>query len=47
VLGEGEAADSGVREAHDLMARLGIDPSQLIDRAYVDLLADSLAPRAT
>jgi adenylate cyclase len=38
VLAEAEAVDAGVREAHDLMARLGIDASALIDRAYVDLL---------
>lgn len=47
VLAEGEAADSGVHVAHELMARLGIDPSQLIDRAYVDLLADSGGRRAS
>ncbi|WP_243374100.1 class IV adenylate cyclase [Geotalea sp. SG265] len=38
VLGEGESAENGVREAHDLMAQLGIERSQLIDGAYVDLL---------
>jgi predicted adenylyl cyclase CyaB len=41
VLREGESTDVGVREAHDLMKRLGVEPSQLIDRAYVDLLAAS------
>jgi predicted adenylyl cyclase CyaB len=41
VLREDEAADSGVREAEELMQRLGVQPSQLIDRAYVDLLAAS------
>jgi predicted adenylyl cyclase CyaB len=39
VLREGERAEAGIREAEDLMARLGVKPSQLIDRAYVDLLA--------
>ena len=39
VLGEGERSENGVREAQRLMAMLGIDPSQLIERAYVDLLA--------
>lgn len=39
VLDEGEAAAAGVEEAHALMARLGVAPSQLIDGAYVDLLA--------
>jgi predicted adenylyl cyclase CyaB len=41
VLREDEATDVGVREAHELMQRLGVAPSQLIDRAYVDLLATS------
>jgi len=40
VLREGELAESGVREAEALMQRLGVDSSQLIDRAYVDLLAE-------
>jgi predicted adenylyl cyclase CyaB len=40
VLRDDEAPDAGVREAADLMRRLGVEPSQLIDRAYVDLLAD-------
>ncbi len=39
VLDEGEAAEAGIEEAHALMARLGIDPSQLVEAAYVDLLA--------
>ena len=37
VLREGEAAEAGVQEAHELMQRLGVQPVQLIDRAYVDL----------
>jgi predicted adenylyl cyclase CyaB len=41
VLREDESTDVGVREAHELMQRLGVTPSQLIDRAYVDLLATS------
>ncbi len=40
VLREDEPLDVGVREAEDLMARLQVQPSQLIDRAYVDLLAE-------
>jgi predicted adenylyl cyclase CyaB len=40
VLGEGEPAARGVREAQELMDRLGVKPSQLLDRAYVDLLAE-------
>lgn len=38
VLHDGEAAEVGVREAHELLARLGVDSGQLIDRAYIDLL---------
>jgi predicted adenylyl cyclase CyaB len=38
VLVDGEPVEAGVREAQVLMARLGIDTSQLIERAYVDLL---------
>ena len=40
VMRDNEPLDAGVREAEDLMARLQVQPSQLIDRAYVDLLAD-------
>lgn len=39
VLEEGEPAEIGVREAHTLMEKLGVEPSQLIEGAYVDLLA--------
>ncbi len=39
VLEDGEAAEAGVREAHDLMHRFGIGTDQLIDAAYVDLLS--------
>lgn len=38
VLGDGEAAAVGVREAHELMRRLGIDAASLVAAAYVDLL---------
>ena len=41
VLREDESTDVGVREAHELMQGLGVAPSQLVDRAYVDLLASS------
>jgi predicted adenylyl cyclase CyaB len=44
VLRDDESLDTGVREAEDLMRRLGVEPSQLIDRAYVDLLADIQRP---
>jgi len=39
VLSEGEHSASGVDEARDLMAALGIAPGQLIESAYLDLLA--------
>jgi len=39
VLGEDESSEAGVCEAHELMAALGVEPGQLIEGAYVDLLA--------
>jgi adenylate cyclase class IV len=39
VLANGEPAHVGVREAERLMRKLGVEPSQLIEGAYVDLLA--------
>jgi predicted adenylyl cyclase CyaB len=39
VLEENEAADAGVREAGELMTALGIEPAQLVEGAYVELLA--------
>jgi len=39
VLDETEAAEAGVSEAHELMATLGVEKSQLIEGAYVDMLA--------
>jgi len=39
VLRDGEAAEAGVAEACELMARLGVEPSALVEGAYVDLLA--------
>lgn len=39
VLQEGELPEAGVREAHTLMAELGVQASQLIEGAYVDLLS--------
>ena len=43
VLADGEAAEDGMREAHALMASLGIAPAQLVEQAYVDLLAPTAA----
>ncbi|ALT80029.1 class IV adenylate cyclase [Paucibacter sp. KCTC 42545] len=41
VLGEHEAAEQGVEQAHALMQQLGIASEDLLETAYVDLLADS------
>ena len=38
VLSDGEAMEIGEAIARDLIAKLGILPNQLVDRAYVDLL---------
>lgn len=38
MLVDDEPADLGVHEAHDLMERLGIQPEQLIEGAYLDLM---------
>lgn len=39
VLADGEPAEAGSREAEALMQRLGVERSQLIEGAYVDLVA--------
>lgn len=39
VLADDEAAEQGIAEAQQLMAQLGVRPSQLIEGAYVDLMA--------
>jgi predicted adenylyl cyclase CyaB len=38
VLSDGESPEAGVKTAHELLARLGIFPQQLIEGAYIDLL---------
>lgn len=38
VLADGESEHAGTDEANAMMARLGIDASQLVEDAYVDLL---------
>ena len=43
VLEDGEPIEAGTREAHRLMAALGIAPSQLVGGAYVDLLTKTQA----
>ena len=37
VLADGETLDAGVREARELMTRLGIAPGSLVEGAYLDL----------
>jgi adenylate cyclase class IV len=39
VLEDDESTDAGIVEAHRIMAQLGVDPAQLVEGAYVDLLA--------
>lgn len=39
VMEDGEPLDAGIAEAHRLMATLGVSPEQLVEDAYVDLLA--------
>ncbi len=39
MLEEGESPEAGIQDAQALMQRLGVDASQLVDAAYVDLLA--------
>jgi predicted adenylyl cyclase CyaB len=41
VLDEDEPLEEGIEEARRLMERLGVQPSQLVEGAYVDLLAQS------
>ena len=45
VLDEHEPSEAGVSEATALTARLGIAPSQLVEGAYVDLLAKEARSR--
>ena len=40
VLGENESLEAGVCEAHELMSKLGIEPHQLAEGAYVELLSE-------
>src|SRR3982750_3041805 len=45
MLVDDESAEQGIREAGDLMGQLGIQPEQLIEGAYLDLLSDMPAAR--
>lgn len=38
VLEDSDPIEDGVQEAHKLMAQLGVEPGQLVETAYVDLL---------
>ena len=40
MLVDDESPEQGIREAGDLMDRLGIQPAQLIEGAYLDLLLE-------
>lgn len=43
VLEDNEPSEIGVSEAHELMARLGLELSQLVEGAYVDLLVNEVS----
>ncbi|MGL5128836.1 MAG: class IV adenylate cyclase [Aeromonas popoffii] len=43
VLEDDELLEAGIQEAHDIMTHLGVEPSQLLEGAYMDLLAETLA----
>lgn len=45
VLEDDEPLEAGMREAHDIMVRLGVVSSQLIEGAYLDLLAQQQSSR--
>jgi predicted adenylyl cyclase CyaB len=44
MLVDDEPAEQGIREASDLMAELGIQPAQLVEGAYLDLMGAVPAP---
>jgi len=47
MLSDGELIEAGVTEAEKIMKNIGIVPSQLIDKAYVDLLVEAQNTRHT
>jgi predicted adenylyl cyclase CyaB len=47
ILEHGEATENGIREAHILMERLGVQSTQVIQGAYVDLLAQRASQPST
>lgn len=44
VLEEREPVEAGVQEAQSIMARLGIEPAQLVEGAYLDMFPHAAAP---
>ena len=44
VMRDQEGPEIGMREAHDLMDRLGIEGGQLVEKSYIDLL-ETVMPR--
>jgi predicted adenylyl cyclase CyaB len=44
VLEDGASVEAGMRTAHEVMAQVGVTPAQLIEGAYVDLLARPATP---
>lgn len=46
VMADDEASEAGEQEAYEVMARLGVQKSQLVETAYVDLLARLPAAKA-
>jgi adenylate cyclase class IV len=46
MLQPGEPLERGVAEARDLMTTLGIEESQLVSQAYIDLLREAGSPPA-
>jgi hypothetical protein len=47
VLADGEPEEQGIAEARQLMERLGVLPDQMLQGAYLDLLADVAAPASS
>jgi predicted adenylyl cyclase CyaB len=43
VLSDSESSRTGIEVAHHLMAQLGVEPTQLIEGAYVELLGEKSA----
>jgi len=43
VLKDGQSSEEGVKVAHDLMTRLGIQAQDLLEKAYIDLLREQQA----